>query len=332
MVCALLAALALLPAGAKGEVAPPLGEPLLLTTQSPIQKLRFAYLHEGTALPGAGGLEASVWGTWGNVWDYEPGKFRLDGEYWYVSAMARYGLLERLAVSLQVPYLHLGGGVMDPMIEGFHNTFNLGNMDREKFPRDQLRAERYRPDGRTEVFLDGSDTGWHRRAPVVALQAGLTAPEAAWPVVVKVAVPLGRFEHRVNENVRGDLHGGAVAVSVSHRTGPLFRGTASLARVISAKVPFASSAELTEQQTSLMLAGAWRVAAGTALIAQLVSETPLGEETDTGFDRAYTDLSMGLQWQTAAGWRWEAAMIENLFEHTNNTDFAVHAGVTVPVL
>jgi len=68
-------------------------------------------------------------------------RFLIDGETRTFDVTARYGLRPDLDVALRVPVRWRGGGVLDGLIDKWHNVFNLPNGDRDRFLRDAYRVE-----------------------------------------------------------------------------------------------------------------------------------------------------------------------------------------------
>ncbi|MCH9046325.1 MAG: DUF3187 family protein [SAR324 cluster bacterium] len=73
----------------------------------------------------------------------------MDVEAWSLNEFLEYTFSERVAVSFMVPMIFITGGFMDGFIEKFHDTFGLGNMNREEFPRNDVRLEIVKKDGTT---------------------------------------------------------------------------------------------------------------------------------------------------------------------------------------
>src|SRR5262249_51405282 len=65
--------------------------------------------------------------------------FFLDGEVMRTSLSLDYGLNPRLQVGMEVPFLNLGRGYMDGLIENFHQTVGAKGAGRENFPKDNVQ-------------------------------------------------------------------------------------------------------------------------------------------------------------------------------------------------
>ncbi|MBI2346271.1 MAG: DUF3187 family protein, partial [Deltaproteobacteria bacterium] len=71
----------------------------------------------------------------------------LDMEILRPTLSLAYGMGRGMAISVELPFTHGGGGIIDGFLEGFHNAFGLPNAGRENFPRDQFVYRMRRPDG-----------------------------------------------------------------------------------------------------------------------------------------------------------------------------------------
>ena len=62
-------------------------------------------------------------------------QFFLDMETLRVVFLFTYGVTEDLQVDVELPFLAIGGGILDNMIQEFHDTFGLGQANRTTFPK-----------------------------------------------------------------------------------------------------------------------------------------------------------------------------------------------------
>lgn len=73
-------------------------------------------------------------------------QYLIDMETYFYNFRFIYGLTERMQLDVEVPVISVGGGVLDGVIEGFHDSFNLGQAGRTLYPRH---------DGTMALFIDG---------------------------------------------------------------------------------------------------------------------------------------------------------------------------------
>ncbi len=116
----------------------------------------------------------------------------IDGETYRATVRLRYGVTDNWELGVELPYISHHGGFMDEPIESFHDTFDLANADREKFPQDQLLYN-YFQNGQRVFTLDESGGGLGD----VRVSAGYTLAEnhrQQWALRGGVKLPTGDAE------------------------------------------------------------------------------------------------------------------------------------------
>ena len=306
--------------------------PFAYSTQAPLQQLRFSYLHEGPQLVPAGTWSLKSAATWTNTWDYHAHRYRVDYESLYARMLLRRGLTEWLSASLDVPVLVLGGGILDRSITDFHEAFGLSNMQRDLFPHDQLRMERYNKNGSTTTLLDKADAGWYVRPPVVSLRLRLLHLAPGVPLTLVGAVNLPSV---TGEDAFLDAEGQDWALGLA--TGARLAG--GLATNVSLAVIHPRDGGLrdgvfrwTRRVLSAMVSADYALDPAWALVVQLNYESAGARSTRTAFDEGTYDIVAGAKWLTPAGVVLEFGLIENILLHENNIDFGLHIGVSMPRL
>ena len=87
--------------------------------------------------------------------DNPPESITLDGETYRLAVIWRRGITDTFEVGVEIPYITHSSGVMDDLIEGWHNLLGLSNNDRDDTPSNSLDY-RYQWDG---ITLMGFTTG-----------------------------------------------------------------------------------------------------------------------------------------------------------------------------
>jgi Protein of unknown function (DUF3187) len=82
----------------------------------------------------------------------------LDGESYRWTLSTRYGLIDRMEIGLDIPYMLYGGGVLDSFIVGWHDAFGLPQGGRKNAPKNRLRYS-YSKDGAQKLLIDQSGNG-----------------------------------------------------------------------------------------------------------------------------------------------------------------------------
>lgn len=93
---------------------------------------------------------------WSNLFQ-ERANFSCDFELLKIEFILKYGLAEETEVQLSFPFVWIGGGVLDPFIDGFHKTFGFPDAGRSKFPF--FRTQLHLTHGETDPYSIDSPTG-----------------------------------------------------------------------------------------------------------------------------------------------------------------------------
>lgn len=82
----------------------------------------------------------------------------IDGETYRMALTWKRGLAPDLQIGIEVPYLSHRDGVMDGMIENWHNLLGISNSNREDWPRNRL-LYRYENDKDRQLLVDSTSSG-----------------------------------------------------------------------------------------------------------------------------------------------------------------------------
>ena len=82
----------------------------------------------------------------------------LDGETYRLALSARYGLIPRMEIGVEIPYLVQGGGFLDSFIVDWHSTFGLSQGGRDSVTKNRI-GFRYRKDGVQKLKMEQSGSG-----------------------------------------------------------------------------------------------------------------------------------------------------------------------------
>lgn len=141
------------------------GLPVLADEPPPVQ---LGALVRGFAIPGQGRPDIQDVGTWRQRFDIDDvneyaslaasrESVLLDGEVQQLSYTVRYGIAERWDVNAFVPLLFQNGGILDPIIQGWHHFWGLPNGGRELAPSNRFLYE-YSRGGQVLVDVDRANT------------------------------------------------------------------------------------------------------------------------------------------------------------------------------
>ncbi|MFN7943097.1 MAG: DUF3187 family protein [Thermoanaerobaculia bacterium] len=250
------------------------------------------------------------------------GLFYLDGEHTRWAVAARRGIGHGLQVEIVVPVIHIGGGFLDSTIEGFHDTFSLGQAGRLGVPRDELGA--YVRYGDREVYLD--------RAPGTALgdvvvgvrydlRRSRPAPALELAIEGLAKLPTGDVDRLTGS---GSADVGAQLLGTRY-----FRGSCLH---FSLGAAYLGRHELFALDAQTILSGmlAWEVALGgktTGLIQATVSQSPFKDFGSDELGSASTQLTLGAKHAFGKNVLF-LGVTENLVNFNNTSDIGLHVGVT----
>ena len=250
------------------------------------------------------------------------GLFYLDGEHTRWAVAARRGIGHRLQVEVVVPVIHIGGGFLDSTIEGFHDTFSLGQAGRRGAPKGQFGA--YVRAGGHEVYLDhapGTALG------DVVLGARYDLRKARQPTGLELAIeglaklPTGDVD-RLTSSGSADL--GVQLLGTQY-----FRGSCLH---FSLGAAYLGRHELFALDAQTILSGmlAWEIALGgktTGLIQATVSQSPFRDLRSNEIASASTQLTAGVKHAFGRNVLF-LGVTENLASYDNTADIGLHVGVT----
>ncbi len=305
--------------------------PLHLRSQSPLHILRTSFLPNTPSTLMAGEWEFGSLLTWTNRWAFKESEYLVDMEVIRPSLLFKHALTDSLTLQVEVPFLWSTGGGMDGFIEGFHDTFGLGQAGRDKFERDQVRLEITTPDGQKRSY-DPSDIYGGLTDVVLSGQYDLTDGTEYWPALalgMNIKLPVGSDSALLGTpGVDPGLY-----LSASKGIGDwgfvyLNLGGAWLGR------EELGGLSLKEFEWTTLFAFEWRAGIRFSWIVQLLANSGIASSAGE-MSEISTELTLGfkLEFPSLAfpGKKsiLEFGLTENLFHFDNSPDFGVHLGFTL---
>lgn len=250
------------------------------------------------------------------------GLFYLDGEHTRWAVAARRGIGHGVQVEVVIPVIQIGGGFLDSTIEGFHDTFSLGQAGRLGVPRDELGA--YVRTGEREVYLDrapGTALGdivigvrydLRRSHPTLGLELALEG---------LAKLPTGDVDHLTGS---GSADFGAQLLGTQYLRGSCLHFSLGVAHL--------GRHELFSLDAQTILSGmlAWEIALGrktTGLVQATVSQSPFKDLGSDELSSASTQLTVGVKRAFGKNVLF-LGVTENLVNFNNTSDIGLHVGVT----
>ena len=298
------------------------GEPIAIRDQNPL--IRGLYLPvPGDDAPADGALVQRFVFTLSNTTNMQsaPGELLyVDGESLELRWLLAWQPLERVRLRFTVPIVHYGGGVLDGVVDQWHDFLGLSGGPRPAVSGDNLVYGYQSPAGM--VVETDSRTALGDSALEAGFQLRTTQRThlSAW---VGVEAPTGDSA-RLSGNEAWDyglwLEGGGSPterLSFDARLGVVRPGAAApLALEPRDWVAFGS------------VSTTWEIAPSFDLCLQLDAHDGMFDDTDMRFLGEALLLTVGAQYRSAGGWRWQLALAEDLHIDAS-PDFAIQLGVQI---
>ncbi len=296
-----------------------------LRSQSPIQQLRVGIQHHPPWTVPEGRWAIHFQYTWKNMWLYEENLFRVDGEVHEWVLRGAYGITDRLEVMAEIPVRYLTGGILDGLIEGFHDTFGYVQAGREKFPRDQFAVDIYVPQTGTRINLGASEAGWQLGNLVFSATYAITrSRKQKFRAVLtgNIKFPTATTQHLFgSQNIDLGLSLGTgyswSPLHIYYNAGFLYYGDKEIMGI-----------ELRQWHLSMLLAFEFRKKGSRhSWIFQGLVESGVAVDYDE-FAKRTSEILLGYKHYYSSGWTFGIGILENIFYYDNSPDVALHLELT----
>ncbi|MBI07888.1 MAG: hypothetical protein CMM55_00060 [Rhodospirillaceae bacterium] len=252
----------------------------------------------------------------------------LDGETHTVFARWRGRLSGRLSIGVEVPWVTHSGGFLDPLIDGWHDFFNLRESIRPDMPQGQLHYVYVVED------MDRLSFGEPTSAlGDVGVQAGLRLVDGSgdglgrwsWTLVLSVDVPTGRLS-TLTGNEEFDY-------GLGLRTGSPARSTSRLRWWLDAGVVVPGDVAIDGLSTVstvpyLDVAFSWRVADSFELLADVAGSGPLYRGKLRMLADGPVQLGAGFLWKLSDRYSLRMGVLEDLRPDTAE-DFSAEFALVI---
>lgn len=304
-------------------VAAPLAaqEPIPIRDQNPL--IRGLYLPiPGDAPPAIGSAVQRFLFTVSNTTNIERANGEsiwVDGESREIRWLLAWRPAERLQVRFTIPLVYYGGGALDSIVDGWHDLFGLSGGWRPKIPGDEFIYYYGSSDGTLYHADGGTAFGDSALEAGIRLHQTERASLSAW---LGVEAPTGDSS-RLTGNEAWD--GGAWLegrvswgrASLDARAGLVRQGSAApLPLEARDWAPFGS------------VGAAWNVTPALGLRLQVDAHGRMVEASNLCFLGDAVQLTLGAEYRSAGGWRWQVALSEDVLVDAS-PDFAIQLGVQV---
>jgi hypothetical protein len=274
----------------------------------------------------AGQTRLSLDLAWGSDFGYEPGPasgghFLVDGEHRTLALELRRGLTPTLTVGVRLPLRWRGGGIMDGIIDWFHELTGLPGGARPLFPMDRLRVEGSDSLRRPVRWEGGPGT---RLGDVELLGLWAFRPPAhhAWAaaLVVRAALPTGTGDFASTGAAAGAQ---VVSARTLGRSFDVYTGVGAVAqprRVV-------AGVEYAPMRGHGFVTLEWRPARRWSIVAEVDASTRLVSNL-VSYPGWQSYFRLGAQVDVSERWRLQGGFVEGIRGQQATTDFGIVAGLS----
>ena len=297
-----------------------------LRSQSPIQQLRFGIQHHPPWTVPRRTWALQLQHTWKNMWLYDEQRFLIDGEIHETVLRNAYGITDRFEVMLELPVRHLSGGVLDGLIEGFHQMMGLGQAGRDKFPRNRFAVEITTPDKNgSKVQIRSSDAGWQVGNIVLSFTYSLVKDQnhkfraiVSSNMKLPTATTTEMFgSQKMDFGLSLGTGYNMQPFHLYYNAGLIYFGDRTILGI-----------ELRQWHISSLLALEYHPTGGRhSWVLQGLVENGVAQDYGQ-FSKRTSEILFGYKRFYDSGWVLEVGFLENLFYFDNSPDIALHLAVT----
>jgi len=256
---------------------------------------------------------------WGNVWNYTPNQYMIDGEWIRSTVRYSYAVKDNVSFGLAVPIVGRTGGFMDSPIEHFHSAFQLGNANRDQFPRNRSLIT-VNDKGVARTVVEGDSWGLGDVSGFV--QSRLTEGTSVLPAVTfqgEMFLPTG------NET---ELRGmGAPALAVSSVASKRLGGGPYL-MFLGLGFQYCDADDIVmirirDEQITGLAGVEYQYSKSLGFVVQYLASSAVAKHY-YAFAKPSHEVSAGFKWRVNARESLELAVVENVAVFQNSADIGVH--------
>ncbi|MCD6249116.1 MAG: DUF3187 family protein [candidate division Zixibacteria bacterium] len=295
-------------------------------SQSPVQQLRCGPIHHVPWVIPADTYTLSIRHNWKNMWLYRHDICRIDAEVHEVITRLRIGLGRGLEIEGELPVRYVSGGIMDGLIEGFHDSFNIDNAGRDDFPRDDFAFNIRNGSGDDGWSHSGAEqTGWNLGNATLALSFDVGTIASIKPRLIMtlgLKFPTGtRTEFFGNQSM--DI---TLSMSGGINVGSLHWYASSAVSYYGDKKMI--GIKLRQWRISNLVGLEYKgEKSNHAWTAQILHENGVAHNYDVFSDATY-EVMFGYQCRLFPRVLMEFSILENVFIFDNSPDFGFHTALT----
>lgn len=252
-----------------------------------------------------------------NVFNYnEP--YLIDAELMKFDVGMWYGLTDRLSIGIFIPTCFVGNGILDGVIDGFHDLINIDS-NRELFDNYELHAY----DLHAADNSLGLSRGMFIGNIMLNISYTLFEDRQSSPGVIigyKLQLPTMSMPWYDQDNVAS-----GVDFILFHHFGDLFVYCGINATRFGDETILKQ--RLNRQQTSTILAIDYKISDETSVVVQVARSSSAVDFYD--YSRSSTDMAAGVRTRLSNNSFLELGIMENILTSNNSGDFGVYTGLVL---
>jgi len=308
-----------LPDGSSSTI---LGGPFPIRSLSPVQLLYFQFTPE-RAIP----LPHGIWNVRFDLVEanilardaHRDDSFLFDFELTRANLTLQYGLLDRLAVGLEIPLLYAWKGFLDEPIKAFEDVTGFKRTIRFE-RRQHVFSYILQKDGRNALRGTSGAVGIGDIA--ISAKALLHEEEQLAPAIAgrfALKLPTGDDDRALGS---GEVDVG-LGLALEKTFGPV-RIYVNTGLTIPTGNPFSGTGIDSLPMLSTFLTGEYRLTERFSMLVQLNGVTPPVRNTGLDIDRSTFEILVGFNWVIpGAPVVWQAGLMEDLNNTNRTADFAL---------
>lgn len=258
------------------------------------------------------------WEEGPDTFPFEHGSFLLDMETVSANPRISVKISDRVRMEAEIPVIYQSGGILDGVIEGFHDIFGIDQHSRDKWERNGTSLLYVSPDG---DIIDSSRDVPGTFLGNLVLGGSYRFKDAGPAMGIRVLCKLptstmddGWKQNGIDVSVQTTMSWTRDRISGYHGVGATFYGSDGIDELA-----------LKNQRYTIMNSLEYAWSDGFSLLAHLVAASPVADYPE--LDNPVIELTLGFKKRIGKG-VFEFGVIENLFFFDNSPDIGVHAAYT----
>lgn len=252
--------------------------------------------------------------------------FFIDGEVARIAVRGAWRLSERVAVSLEVPFVSFHALRGDKAIEVFHDGLGLQDAQRPNFPRGRFQVVRQRPFGALE-FDDRTPASGLGDVVGEVLLRGELPNGMRLGAALSVKAPTGSAD---DYRGSGSWDGG-ISVGIGRSFGASRRTNLRLEAGVVRPGPFRGDVPLRLEASTflrVLAAGQFRIGRKTfASLSVVVEQSPFRKDAVADGSRTAVEIGLGVSRRLGERMLLELGLVENEPRYGDAADIALTLGV-----